>query len=194
MIPSQTLLTTTGSIAGSAVSLASGGPLFDSAGIVPGHVLVLSGSANGCFPITQVQSPSTASISVMYDDLLPDQSTVPPRPVATAADVSLVVRTFVPQIALVSALIRQAVDVRDVAAILNPQDLRQAAALGTLQLIYAATATVNLAPAALTTRATMYERMYQRAPARREGTARPHGDGKTDCIRCPGLPRLVRHN
>ncbi len=189
-IPSQTLLAGTGDLSGTSFTISAGS--FATAGIAAGHVITLGGSINGSFPIVSVDSATAVTLSVLYDRLTPDESTVPARPIGTATGVAYSIKTCRPQIGLISELLRQAIGVTDATAIINPHDFRRPAALGTLQMLFSATAAITLDESALNTRAAMYERLYQRSLRACKIEIDLNGDGRTDLIRCPGLPRLHR--
>ena len=190
-IPSQTLLAGSGDLSGTAFTISAGS--FVTAGVEPGHVITLAGTVNGSFPVIAVNSATSLTISVLYDRLTPGDGELPPaRPIGTATSVPFTIKTARPQITLISELLRQSIDVRDAAQILNPNELRRPVALGTLQLLYAATAAVALEDSSLSVRAQMYERLYRRALRGAKIEIDANGDGRTDAIRCPALPRLYR--
>jgi hypothetical protein len=189
-IPSQTLLAGSGDLSGTTFTISAGS--FVTAGVQPGHVVTIAGSINGSFPVVAVNSATSLTLSVLYDRLLPDDATVDARPIGMASNVPFTIKTCRPQIALVSEMLRQAIDVKNASAILNPQALRRPAALGTLQMLYAASAAVAIDEAELATRAQMYERLYRRAMRAAKIEIDLNGDGRTDLIRCPALPRLRR--
>jgi len=189
-IPSQTLLSGNGTLAGTGFTIAAGS--FVDAGIAPGHVITIGGSINGSFPIVEVNSATSLTLSVLYDRLTPDDTAVSPLPVGSTSAVPFTIKTCKPQIGLISELLRQAVEVTDASAILNPQSLRRTAALGTLQMLYSAGAAVSIDTSDLLVRAQMYERLYRRALRSAKVEIDLNGDGRTDLIRCPALPRLHR--
>ena len=78
------------------------------------------------------------------------------------------------------------------AVILNPEALKRACALGTLQMIYSAIAAVASEPAKYNVRADMYERLYRRALLAAQVDLDLNGDGLVDSRRSPGLARMVR--
>src|SRR5262245_12201514 len=94
-MPSQTLISGSGDLAGDTLTIAAGS--FTAAGVAAEHVVHLGGSIDGCFPITAVNSGTSIEISVLYDDL-PDT----PVPVGSATGIAFTIQTATPQIAMVS--------------------------------------------------------------------------------------------
>jgi hypothetical protein len=195
---SQTLDAGTGDVAGAAFHRVTGAA-FDAAGVEAGQVLVLGGAVVGCFVVTGVTGPDDLAISVLYDDLIPAAGPAPGAlGYATASGVTFAVRTFWAQRKTVSDLLLQAVGIVPgtaealVAAVLNPEALRRACALGTLQMIYSAIAAAADEPAKFAVRADLYERLYRRALRQAQVDVDLDGDGKPEARRCPGLVRLAR--
>jgi hypothetical protein len=198
---SQTLDAGTGDLSGTQFTLVSGAA-FTSRGVEPGQVIVLSGAVAGCFPIVEVTGASLLQLGVLNDEFFPDPPATPPAPVSPGAATALdfVIRTFWAQRRIVSDLIAQSIgivpttDGDDDAApqVLNPQSLRRAATLGTLQMIYNAMAAAATEPARFTVRADLYERLYRRALRQAQVDIDLDGDGRADTRRSPGLLRMVR--
>jgi hypothetical protein len=197
---SQTLIAGVADITGTSLTIAGSGPTFDTQVVEAGQVAVLtSGPLAGCYVITAVTSPTALELSVLYDDFFPTSGVAPPAvEVGSATGVPYVVRTFRPQRQLVSEMLERAVGLlgfdpcAPVATILNPQGLRRACALGTLQLIYSAVAAAADEPARYSVRADLYERLYRRALLRTQVDVDLDGDGRAEARRSPGLLRLVR--
>lgn len=176
---SQTLLAGTGTLSGTEFTIISGS--FEAAGIDTGHVIVLGGDADGCFPIMSVDEEQSITVSVV---------TAGPENRAPNASGSLpfIVRTFWPQRMIVSELIAQAAGVviaddgTTTPAIVNPEALARACALGTLQLIYSALAAVA-DDARAGNRAALYERLYRRALRSATVSIDLDGDGVADAHR-----------
>jgi hypothetical protein len=184
------LLAGTGDLSGTSFTITAGS--FTTAGIEPGHVITLGGSIDGSFPVLAVNSATSLTLSVLYDRLLPEESAVDARPIGAASALPFTIKTCKPQIAVIGELLHQAIDVTDPTVILNPQDLRRPAALGTLQMLYSASAAVSIDEADLAVRTQMYERLYRRALRAAKIELDLNHDGRTDLIRCPALPRLHR--
>src|SRR5438105_8000261 len=64
---SQTLMSGTANLSGTTLTISTGS--FVTSHIEPNQVVVLSGSIAGCFPILSVNSATSLTISVLYDDL-----------------------------------------------------------------------------------------------------------------------------
>ncbi|HEY7117736.1 MAG TPA: hypothetical protein VH475_14200 [Tepidisphaeraceae bacterium] len=196
---SQTLNSGTGDLAGTAFTKTAGAA-FDTQAVAAGQVLVLSGTAEGCYVITGVTSASALAVSVLYDELFPESGS-PPASIgapASAMGATFAVRTFWAQRRVVSDLLSQAVGIIPgteeavTMSILNPEALKRACVLGTLQMIYSAVAAAADDPAKFSTRADLYERLYRRALVRALVDVDLDGDGRADVRRSPGLVRMFR--
>jgi len=197
-LASQTLDSGTGDVGGTSFTKVTGASFVDQK-IEAGQVIVLSGSIAGCFAITYVSSATGLEISALYDDLFPETGSPPAAVgVGTASGLSFAIRTFWAQRKVVSELLMQAVGLvpgttqANSAVILNPEALKRACALGTLQMIYSAIAAVASEPAKYNVRADMYERLYRRALLAAQVDLDLNGDGLVDSRRSPGLARMVR--
>jgi len=196
---SQTLATGTGDVAAAAFTRTAGASFLTQA-VEPGLILVLSGTASGCYVITDVPDASHLTISVLHDDLFPETG-APPSPVgrdANATGATYAIRTFYAQRKVVSDLLTQSVGIvpgttaAATSVILNPEALKRACVLGTLQMIYSAVAAAASDAAKFNVRADLYERLYRRALQRAQVDLDLNGDGRPDCRRSPGLVRMVR--
>jgi hypothetical protein len=183
---SQTLIAGTGDLAGTGFTIDAGSLI--AAGVTAGHVLYLGGTINGCFPIIEVTGATTLDLTVLYDLLLADLV-----PIATAADLPFKVQTATPQIALVSEMIRRVLGVDDDAEILNPAVLRRTTCMGALHMLYNATAAITLDDSVIAAKAAVYRRLFQQSLRSVHVELDRNGDGWTDQVLCPGLPRLVRN-
>jgi hypothetical protein len=196
---SQTLDAGTGNLTGTQFAIVTGN-LFSTQRIEAGQVIVLSGAVAGCFPIAEIIDPFFLRIGVLNDELFPVPPDVPPTPVSpgTAAGLNYIIRTFWAQRRVVSDLLAQSVGIVSgssqaaTALILNPQVLRRAATLGTLQMIYNAMAAAAAEPARFSVRADLYERLYRRALRQAQVDIDLDGDGRADVRRSPGLLRMIR--
>jgi hypothetical protein len=198
-IASQTLDAGTGNLSGTQFSVVTG-TVFTSRGVEPGQVIVLSGAVAGCFPIVAVTDPFNLLLGVLNDELFPDPPATTPTLISpgTASGLDFVIRTFWAQRRVVSDLLSQAVGIipgtaeAQIAQILNPQALRRAATLGTLQMIYNALAAAASEPAPFTVRADLYERLFRRAMRQAQVDIDLDGDGRPNARRSPGLVRMFR--
>jgi hypothetical protein len=192
---SQTLISGTGDLAGTAFSVASGS--FAAAHVTADQVIVLTGATSGSYPIVAVDSATQLTISALYDGLFPTSGDPTPTPPGTANGLDYVIRTFWPQRRIISELILTAagLDPGDAAAadkILNPSALVRPCTLGTLHLIYSALAAVAEEPEHLLTRVALYERLYRAALRGARVELDLDGDGKADAIRTLGVLELQR--
>ena len=196
---SQTLDAGTGSLSGTQFSVVTG-TVFTSRAVEPGQVIVLSGAVAGCFPIVAITDPFNLQLGVLNDELFPDPPATTPPLISpgTASGLDFVIRTFWAQRRVVSDLLSQAIGIipgtaeAQAAQILNPQALRRAATLGTLQMIYNAMAAAASEPAPFTVRADLYERLFRRAMRQAQVDIDLDGDGRADSRRSPGLVRMFR--
>lgn len=158
----QTLLTTTGSITGTTLTLAVGS--LTTARVRAGFIAVLSGAVSGCFPIVSVDSGTTCTLSVLYDGL--DETPALPVSPGSGEDVTIAIRSFFPQRKVISDLLSwmAGVDPSGDAVILNAAEFRKPCVLGTLHMIYSAMWTASLERRAdLAIRAELYERLYRKS-------------------------------
>jgi len=198
-IASQVLDAGTGNLSGTQFNVVTG-TVFTTRAVEPGQVIVLSGAVAGCFPIVAVPDPFFLQLGVLNDELFPDPPATTPTLISpgTASGLDFVIRTFWAQRRVVSDLLSQAIGIipgtaeAQAAQILNPQALRRAATLGTLQMIYNALAAAASEPAPFTVRADLYERLFRRAMRQAQVDVDLDGDGRPDSRRSPGLVRMFR--
>jgi hypothetical protein len=184
---SQTLLAGNAELAGTTLTISEGS--LEDAGIAANHVIVLGGDVNGCFPIISVDSATSLTLSVLYDDM---DTIVPPvarAPSAVEGSVPFAIRTFWPQRAIVSEILQQAAGA---GTILDPQTLRRPCVLGTLQLIYSALAAAAPDEAHFGVRAEIYERFYRRAMRSAVVQMDLNGDGQADVRRLLSIVQFNR--
>jgi hypothetical protein len=189
---SQTLLANVAaSLAGTTLTLASGS--FADSRVRAGHVVVLSGTVSGCFPILSVDSPTTCTISAQHEGLLDEPPT--PAPAGTAASVSVTVRTFAPQRIVTSEMLTRLGGVEPTGSqrITNVAALRRPAVLGTLHMVYSALSAAGGDESAdLIVRAELYERLFRRSLRAIIVEVDTNGDGEPDLRRMLRSARLVR--
>ena len=192
---SQTLISGTGDLVGSAFSIASGS--FTAAHVTPGQVIVLTGGTSGCYPIVSVDSATQLTLSVLYDGLYPTSGDPVPSPPGTAPGLAFAVRTFWPQRRIISEMLLTlcGLDASDVTAgerIFNPAALKRACTLGTLHLVYSALAAVAPDPEVLLPRLDLYYRLYRRAIASTRVQLDLNGDGVAESARALNVLELQR--
>jgi hypothetical protein len=162
----QTLLAGTGTLAAGATFTIDSGSLIDAHVVAMDHVVALGAPINGAFPIVSVESATVLKLSVIYDQLYPDEGEGSPWAPGSGSGIAFDIRTFWPQRRIVSELLCQAAGVKLEDAsdrILNPDALRRPCVLGALNMIYCALAAAAAEPGYLVARAEMYERLYRRA-------------------------------
>jgi hypothetical protein len=195
---SQTLLIGTGDLAGSTFTLdGPAGASFLASHVTPQQVIVLTGGTSGSYPIVSVDSATQLTLSVLYDGLFPVGGSGVPGPLATADNLTFAIRTFWPQRRVVSDLLMAAAGLNPTrhdldVVVMNPQALKNAATLGTLQMIYSALAAAAAEPEELAKRADMYERFYRRALRIAVVELDLNGDGAADTTRPLNVLQLQR--
>lgn len=187
----QLLLTGTGTLSDSLFTIDSGS--LESAQIKPDQVIVLPLPIDGCFPILKVESDTELTLSVLYDQLNPDEMPDPVSP-GEATGLEFHIRTFWPQRQAVSDQVLQAsgIEPADVSQILNPRVLRRPCVLGTLEMIFSTLATGSDESEYFANRARLYERLYQRALRNAQIEIDTDADGIIDERRALSVVRLRR--
>jgi hypothetical protein len=193
---SQTLAAGTADLSNTTLSVVGANLL--TSHVEPDQVVILSGSISGCFPIVSVDSALSMTISILYEGIWPDQATKTPSRVGSATALAFAVRTFYPQRRLVADLLRRAIGIDTIAtdlappAVLNPESLRRASSLGTLQMIYSALAAAAEGPEVYQIRADLYQRLYRRELSACAVQIDLDNDGRVDVIRRPSVITLRR--
>ena len=195
---SQVIAGGMGDLAGNLFTLSTG-PAFTSQRVEAGQAMVLSGTIAGCYPIAEVISTIQLRITPLYAELFPESGSPPaPLTVGTATGLTYAVRSFWAQRKVVSDLLSQAVGVvpgtedEEAITILNPEALKTACVLGTLQMIYGGIAAAAAEPAKFSTRADLYERLYRRALRQAKVDLDTDGDGRANVRRALGVVALAR--
>lgn len=190
---SQTLLSAGATMGGTTLTIGIGS--LEASRVRAGHIAVLSGSIEGCFPIVSVDSPSAMTLSILHEGLATDATQTAPLPTA-ASGLNVVVRTFGPQRQIVSELLAWmcGIDPASGASVLNADVLRKPCVLGTLHMIYNAMAAVAPADdrADLIVRSELYERLYRKSLRGVNVEVDTNGDGVADARRMPRLVQFTR--
>jgi hypothetical protein len=188
----QTILTGTGTLSGTTFTTDTN--LLNDANVTAEHAIVIGPPVDGTFPISAVTADDTLTLSILYDQLYPDQGSPDPWQGASGSDLTYHIRTFWPQRRIVSELLLQAASVKPdaVQIIMNPEILRRPCTLGALQMIYTALAAAASEPANLLIRAELYERLYRRALRNAAVDLDLDGDGVIDTRRHLGVLELHR--
>jgi len=188
----QRLLETTGSTSGNVLTLAGGDAA--AAGVTTGHVALVGGVA---LEVIERTAPGTLVVSRVR--AAGDGPIIPPP---TLAAQPVVVTSFAPQLALVTAQALRLVgvgpgtdagpdgptesDITDAGA------LRPLVCLGALHLIYAAASSLAGAGSPAHQRAELYRERFGAERSRASAPIDLDGDGVADVIRRPSVTRLVR--
>jgi hypothetical protein len=189
----QRVLSTTGTVAGTTLTLASGS--FADAGVGPGAIVLFDGLA---LEVVAVLSATGATVSVLRSRR--DGPAIAP-PAASARPVR--VYTFGPQLAMVH---RQVLAMAGIdpdgsvggagplteAAVTNPGELVRLEALGALHLIYAAAGAPGSGGLAFAQRAEMYRQRYSEERERVLVMIDTDGDGIAETSRRPSVFAFVR--
>jgi hypothetical protein len=187
-------LSGTGTLAGTLFTIDSGS--LEAAQIAPNHVIALAAPVDGCFPVLKIESDTSLTLSVMYDQLDPTFAEGSPEAVSPGEGTGLNfhIRTFWPQRMATSREILMAAGVAeaDIGQITNPQALVRPCVLGTLFMIFTALASGAEDAAALLNRAQLYERLYQRAVRNTVIEIDSDGDGLVDERRSLAVVQLRR--
>jgi hypothetical protein len=191
----QRLVSGTGTISGTTLTLTAQDVNFQNAGVEAGHVALVDGAP---YEVLARLSATTATISRLRDD--PAGAALTPSPVTGKP---VLVYTFRPQAAMVHAQVLRMLGIEPGAApaqgqpgessITNPAALRQLEVLGTLHLIYTAAAAPD---------ATWNEHAFNRVQVYRERYAAERqraaaridldGDGLPDATRRLNVIQFVR--
>ncbi|MCC6284201.1 MAG: hypothetical protein IT439_02690 [Phycisphaerales bacterium] len=186
----QRVLSASGDVSGTVLSLTTPGASFVGAGVQSGHVLLLAGVA--C-EVVDVSAPSQATVSLIR--AARDGTPVAPAP---GVGVSVEAWTFGPQIGIVHEQLLRVMGVGvspeapSESQIIAPEGLATLEALGTLHVLYAAAGALSHAASPLGARAAMYRAWFgverQRALVRLD----LDGDGVPDATRRLGVSQALR--
>jgi hypothetical protein len=133
--------------------------------VAPGHVILLSGTVNGSFVVTAVNSPTELSLTVLYEQVSDEIETTIPNSPGSGTALSFSVSTFWPHRLAASErmMLDAGLQPSDSSKILNPGALRRPGVLATLHQIYLALSASGEDAEFHLSRATFYERLYLRA-------------------------------
>ncbi|HEY7087650.1 MAG TPA: hypothetical protein VH518_06140 [Tepidisphaeraceae bacterium] len=188
----QTLLSGTGTLSGTTFTIDAGS--LSSANVSDEYAIVIADPIGGTFPIVSVNTSTTLTLSVLYDQLFPDEGDVEPFVSGSGSALGYTIRTFWPQRRVVSELLLQAAGLRlDQAPLIqNPEALQRPCTLGALHMIYTALAAAAAEPADQLIRAELYEKLYRRALKAAVVDLDLDGDGIIDTTRRLGVLELQR--
>lgn len=162
---------------------------FTAAQTQPGDVIYLTTGdsiIDGCFEIVSVDSATRLTVSILRHD-----STLSPIPVGTSSSVLWRICTYRPQTAATSLQIAGQLGIAD-ETILNPQDLRQACALGVLSGLFASLSQGTGASDTAWHKHRYYADLHQKAMVRCRILLDTNADGQPDTERLGGVITLKR--
>ncbi len=185
----QRTLSTTGTIAGSTLTLASGS--FEDAQIDAGSVVLFDGLA---IEVVERLSATTATVSLLRAS--PTSTPIPPPPASNRA---VRAYTFAPQIAMVHRQVLAMIGIDPdgagpltEASVTNPRALARLEALGALHLLYAGAAAPGAGGEPMAERAAMYRQRFAEERERVVAMIDTDADGIADASRRPTVFALVR--
>lgn len=188
----QRLVFGVGDVSGTTLTLTSGAPDFEDAGVAAGHVVVFDGAG---YEVVDRLGATTLTISRLRGAA--SDPVIPPTP---GSGLTVAVVSFGPQLALVhrQVLLMLGIDPDDAQAspgegdIVNPGSLASLEAAGALHLVYAAAAALSDSGSPVAVRAGVYRERFAAERLRAAARIDLDGDGVADAIRRPSLVQLVR--
>lgn len=190
----QRLVSATGAIAGTTLTISSHDVTLEAAGVGAGHVALVDGAA---YEVLARLSPTTATISRLRDD--PDGPALPPSPVSGKP---AAVHTFRPQIAVAHGTLLAMLGLAPAGApragavteeaVMNAGELRAAESLLALSLIWSAAASLGGADSAAAARAEHYRRRFAHERSRAAARLDLDGDGVADATRRANVVQCSR--
>ncbi|MFG0305682.1 MAG: hypothetical protein ACF8Q5_05655 [Phycisphaerales bacterium JB040] len=188
----QRVLSGSGSVSGTTLTLEPGGVTLAQAGIAPGHVVVVGGVT---LEIVSVESDLGATVSVLRGGV--EEPAVPPGDIGASP---VEVHSFAPVLETVHRqVLRMAgIDPDDTegllteADVLNPGALRELEACGALHLIYSAVAAAGPIGGAMEKKANAWRDRFWGERSRARVLLDLDGDGEADASRRLNAARFVR--
>lgn len=190
----QRLVSGTGTISGTTLSMSAYDVNFEDAGVTTGHVAVVDGVA---YEVIGVTTGTTATVSRLRAS--PADPVITPSP---AADKPVTITTLRPQIAAIERQVMRMLGIEPSAtpgpgvlteaSITNPEALRRLAALGTLHLVFAAAAALTPPESPHWVRAELYRARFARERHAVAALIDADGDGVPDATRRLNVMQLLR--
>lgn len=190
----QLLVSATGDIAGTTLTLSTYDADFDAARVDTGYVVVVNGTA---YEVISRLSATTATISRLRED--ESDSPLPPSP---AVSKPVTVMTFRPQISIANAQVLRMLGIEPAATgesgvitasdIVNPEDLKLVESFAALHMIYAAVSSLSSPSSPLVERMELYRQRFATERQRAAALIDTNGDGIADATRRLNVVNLVR--
>lgn len=190
----QRVLTGTGSVSGSSLTLDPGGVSLADAGIGAGSVVLIGGVAA---EVVERTGALTATVSKVRADVA-----LSALPLVAQSGASVEAYTFGPQLAMVHRRVLRMLGVEPDAMagegvvvesdIVNADELGLLEVLGALHLIYVGVAAAGPAGQQAEKKAQWYRDRFEAERRRAAARIDLDGDGRADATRRPGVGRLVR--
>ena len=180
------VVTGTATIAGTTLTLVSGGPSFEAAGVGPGSVVLVSGRA---LEVVARTGPSVLTVSVVRGSLSDDPT--PPGDTASATTTEVV--SFRAELELVHRRVLRMLGIEPEdtwsddplteADVMNPEEFAEVEALGALHLIYAALSAAVPSGGEFARRGEAYRERFERERRRARALIDLDADGRPDATR-----------
>lgn len=190
----QLLVSATGDVAGTTLTLSTYDVDLDAARVGAGYVVMVDGTA---YEVIARLSATTATISRLRED--ESDSPLTPSP-ATAKPVS--VMTFRPQISIANAQVLRMLGIEPAdtgesgvitaSDIVNPEDLKLVESFAALHMIYAAVSSLSSPTSPLVERMELYRQRFATERQRAAALIDTNGDGIADATRRLNVVNLVR--
>ena len=190
----QLLVSATGDVTGTTLTLSTFDVDFDAARVDTGYVVVVNGTA---YEVISRLSATTATISRLRED--ESDSPLAPSP---AVSKPVTVMTFRPQISIANAQVLRMLGIEPAATgergvitasdIVNPEDLKLVESFAALHMIYAAVSSLSSPSSPLVERMELYRQRFATERQRAAALIDTNGDGIADATRRLNVVNLVR--
>ncbi len=195
----QRLVSATGTIAGTTLTISAYDVDLAAANIGTGHVVVVDGAP---YEVIERLSATTATISRLR--AAESDPVIPPTPVSTGKPTTI--HTFTPQLLMVEHQVLRMLGIEPsltpaaignpnavtAASIKNPEGLSRAVCFGALHLIFTAAAALSPPDSPNWTRADLYRNRFQRERHHAAALIDTDGDGIPDATRRLNVLQLTR--
>jgi hypothetical protein len=194
----QRLVSATGAISGTTLTISAHDVDLVAAGVTAGHVALVDGAP---YEVIERLSATTATISRLRG--AKTDPAIPPSPVTGKPTT---IHTFAPQIAMIEHQVLRMLGIEPsltpealgdpaavtAASIKNPEALNRAVSLGTLHLVFAAAAAVSPPDSPHWVRADLYRGRYENERQHAAAMIDTDGDGIPDATRRLNAMQLIR--